>query len=281
MSVLDIPAQPRTWLGRLRWTVRDGWTVTRREFGHIRYEPGQLAGALIFPAVMVVLFGYVFGSAIEVPGGGSYREYLMPGLFAMTAVIGLLPSALMVSKDVAEGVVDRFRSMPMARSAVPFGRTLADLLTGTIGLAIMASIGLLVGWRARDGIASAAAAFGLVTLLRYALSWGGVFMGLSLRPETVDAFVPLVFPITMISNSFVPTTGMPEWLRTIADWNPVSALVAACRQLFGNPGAAAAHASWPLQHPITATIGWSLLLLAVFVPLATIRYQAGNRGSRR
>jgi ABC-2 type transport system permease protein len=212
-----------------------------------------------------------------VPGGGSYREYLMPGLFAMTSVIGLLPSALMVSKDVAEGVVDRFRSMPMARSAVPFGRTLADLLTGSIGLAIMVTIGLLAGWRAHEGIASAAAAFGLVTLLRYSLSWGGVFMGLSMRPETVDSVVPLVFPVTMISNSFVPTAGMPGWLRATADWNPVSALVAACRQLFGNPGAAAAHASWPLQHPITATIGWSLLLLAVFVPLATRPYQAAHR----
>jgi len=277
MFVLDVPVPPRTWPARLRWALRDGWTVTRREFGHIRYEPGQLVAALIFPAVMVVLFGYVFGSAITIPGGGNYREYLMPGLFAMTSVIGLLPSALMVSKDVAEGVVNRFRSMPMARSAVPFGRTLADLLTGSIGLAIMATIGLLAGWRAHDGIASAAAAFGLVTLLRYSLSWGGVCMGLSMRPETVDSVVPLVFPVTMISNSFVPTAGMPGWLRAIADWNPVSALVAASRQLFGNPGAAATHASWPLQHPITATIGWSLLLLAVFVPLATRRYQAAQR----
>jgi len=277
MPVLDVPIPPRTRPARLRWALRDGWTVTRREFGHIRYEPGQLVAALVFPAVMVVLFGYVFGSAITVPGGGSYREYLMPGLFAMTSVIGLLPSALMVSKDVAEGVVDRFRSMPMARSAVPFGRTLADLLTGSIGLAIMVTIGLLVGWRAHEGIASAAAAFGLVTLLRYSLSWGGVFMGLSMRPETVDSVVPLVFPVTMISNSFVPTAGMPGWLRAIADWNPVSALVASCRQLFGNPAAAAAHASWPLQHPVTATISWSLLLLAVFVPLATRRYQAAHR----
>jgi ABC-2 type transport system permease protein len=276
MSVLEIPAPPRTWPDRLAWTLRDGWTLTRREFGHIRYEPGQLIAALIFPAVMVVLFGYVFGSAIEVPGGGNYREYLMPGLFAMTSVIGLLPSALMTSKDVAEGVVDRFRSMPMARSAVPFGRTLADLFSGTVGLGIMAGIGLLVGWRAHAGLANAAAAFGLVTLMRYALSWGGVVMGLSMRPETVDSVVPLVFPVTMISNSFVPTTGMPAWLRVIAEWNPVSAMVAACRELFGNPGAAAAHA-WPLRHPVTATIGWSLLLLVIFVPMAARRYQNANR----
>ena len=217
MDALVMPARPRTWLGRLASGLRDGWTITRREFGHVRYEPGQLLGALIFPGVMVVLFGYVFGSAISVPGGGNYREYLMPGLFAMASVLGLLPSALMVSKDVAEGVVDRFRSMPIARSAVPFGRTLADLLSGSVGLAIMAGIGLLVGWRARDGIGGAAAGFALLLALRYGLTWAGVFMGLSMRPETVDSFVPLVFPVTMISNSFVPTGGMPGWLQAIAN----------------------------------------------------------------
>jgi ABC-2 type transport system permease protein len=278
MSTLDIPTMPHTSVQRLLWTLRDGWSVARRQFGHLRYEPGQLVAALVFPAVMVVLFGYVFGSAIAVPGGGNYREYLMPGLFAMTSVLGLLPSALLVSKDMAEGVIDRFRSMPMARSAMPFGRTSADLATGTLGTAVMVTVGLLVGWRARDGVAAAAAAFGLVTLLRYALSWAGVYMGLSLRPETVDSIVPLVFPVTMISNSFVPTAGMPGWLRTIADWNPVSALVAACRDLFGNPSAAAVgHLAWPLRHPVEATVVWSLLLLAIFVPLATWRYRTAER----
>jgi ABC-2 type transport system permease protein len=277
MDALVMPERPRTWPGRLASGLRDGWTVTRREFGHVRYEPGQLLGALIFPGVMVVLFGYVFGSAISVPGGGNYREYLMPGLFAMASVLGLLPSALMVSKDVAEGVVDRFRSMPMARTAVPFGRTLADLLTGSVGLAIMAGIGLLVGWRARDGIGSAAAGFALLLALRYGLTWAGVFMGLSMRPQTVDSFVPLVFPVTMISNSFVPTGGMPGWLQAIANWNPVSAVVAATRELFGNPTVAAPAHAWPLQHPVIATLGWSALLLVVFVPLATWRYQSGRR----
>jgi ABC-2 type transport system permease protein len=278
MSTIDIPVPPRTPLARLQWTLRDGWTVSLRAFGHLRYEPGQLIAAVIFPAAMVLLFGYVFGSAISVPGGGNYREYLMPGLFAMTSILGLLPSALLVSKDVAEGVVDRFRSMPMARSALPVGHTTAGLVTGSIGTAVMVVIGLLVGWRARDGLAAAAAGLALVTLLRYALSWVGVYIGLSLRPETLDSVVPLVFPITMISNSFVPTAGMPAWLRTIADWNPVSALVTACRGLFGNPGGAAAgHAAWPLQHPVLATVGWSLLLLAVFVPLATRRYQTADR----
>jgi ABC-2 type transport system permease protein len=188
-----------------------------------------------------------------------------------------MASALLISKDVAEGVMDRFRSMPMARSAVPFGRTAADLLGAVIGVAIMALIGLLVGWRAHGGVASTMAAFGLILLLRHAVSWIGVWVGLSVTPQTADSLVPLVFPVSMISNSFVPTTGMPGWLRLLADWNPLSALVAACRELFGNPTVLAAHASLPLRHPVAMTIGWSLLILLIFVPLSTRRYQAADR----
>jgi ABC-2 type transport system permease protein len=276
-TTIELPTPPQTRTGRLWWMLRDGWTITRREFGHVRRDPGQLIAAVIFPAIMVLLFGYVFGSAIKVPGGGGYREYLMPGLFAMSAIAGVMASALLISKDVAEGVMDRFRSMPMARSAVPFGRTAADLLGAAIGVAIMAVIALLVGWRAHHGMAATLAAFGLVLLLRYAVSWIGVWVGLSVTPQTADSLVPLVFPVAMLSNSFVPTTGMPAWLRLLADWNPISALVAACRELFGNPTVLADHASLPLRHPVATTIGWSLLILLVFVPLSTRRHQAADR----
>jgi ABC-2 type transport system permease protein len=206
-TTIGLPTSPATLTGRLAWMLHDGWTITRRELGHVRRDPGQLIAAVVFPAIMVLLFGYVFGSAITVPGGGDYREYLMPGLFAMSAIAGVMASALLISKDVAEGVMDRFRSMPMARSAVPFGRTAADLLGATIGVAIMALIGLLVGWRAHHGLASTLAAFGLILLLRYAVSWIGVWVGLSVTPQTADSLVPLVFPVSMISNSFVPTRG--------------------------------------------------------------------------
>lgn len=276
-TTIELPSSPTTRTGRLRWMLRDGWTITRRELGHIRRDPGQLIAAVVFPAIMVLLFGYVFGSAITVPGGGGYREYLMPGLFAMSAIAGVMASALLISKDVAEGVMDRFRSMPIARSAVPFGRTAADLLGAAVGVAIMALIALLVGWRAHNGLAATLVAFGLVLLLRYAVSWIGVWVGLSVTPQTADSLVPLVFPVTMISNSFVPTTGMPAWLRLIADWNPISALVAACRELFGNPTVLAAHASLPLRHPVATTIGWALLILLIFVPLSARRHQAAGR----
>lgn len=270
-------ARPVGWQ-RLRWALADGVSVMRRDLGHARYQPGELIGALVFPAIMVVLFGYVFGSAIPVPGGGNYREYLIPGLFVMTSVTGVMTTLNVVAADISRGVMDRFRAMPMARLAVPFGQTGADIITGALGLAIMAGMGLLVGWRAHDGVARTVAAFGLLILFRYAVTWVGVFLGMLVRnEETADSLVPLVFPVTMVSNAFVPAAGMPAWLRVIAEWNPVSATVAACRALFGNPSPLAAGAAWPLQHPVAASLGWSAGLLAVFVPLAVHRFRTASR----
>jgi ABC-2 type transport system permease protein len=283
MTALTAPAAPpapATRAGRLRWTLADGLVLIGRELSRIRQEPGELVAALIFPAVMVVLFGYVFGSAISVPGGGNYREYLMPGLFVMVSFTSVMAVTMRVAADASRGVMDRFRSMPMARSAVPFGQAGADLVNGVLGLIIMAATGLVVGWRAHRGIWPTAEAFLLLALLRHALSWAGCYLGLVVKNEqTADQFVPLVFPVTMLSNSFVPTTGMPAWLRAVADWNPVSAATAACRQLFGNPGAPAGHAdlAWPLAHPVTATLLWSLVLLAVFAPLSVRTFQRRGR----
>jgi ABC-2 type transport system permease protein len=264
---------------RLRWTFADGLTLVGRELGRLRQEPGELIGALVFPAVMVVLFGYVFGSAIQVPGGGDYREYLMPGLFSMvtfTAVTGVMART---AGDAARGVMDRFRSMPMARLAVPFGQTGADSLVGLPLLAVMVGAGLLVGWQPHRGLIPTVAAFGLMMLLRYALSWVGVYVGLVAKNEQIVAqvVVPLFLPFTMLSNSFVPTGGMPGWLRFLADWNPVSALTAASRELFGNPGAPSGDVAWPLAHPVAAVLLWSAALLVVFVPLSLRAYMRRGR----
>lgn len=225
---------------------------------------------------MVVVFGYIFGSAISVPGG-KYREFLMPGLFAMTAVSGVLVSTNLIAADVDAGVMDRFRSMPMARGAVPLARTTADLLTCVPGLAITVGIGLLVGWRPHRGPLAALAAFGLILLLRYALSWAGTLLGLLVSARTADGLVPLIFPVTMLSNSFVPTAGLPAPLRVAAEWNPVSALVASCRRLFGAPAVTATASSWPLERPFALTLGWSALLLAVFIPLCARRFHQMGR----
>ncbi|NDU77345.1 ABC transporter permease [Actinomadura sp. DSM 109109] len=282
MTALTAPTAPASRAGRLRWALADGLTLIGRELGRIRQEPGELIAALIFPAVMVVLFGYVFGSAISVPGGGDYREYLMPGLFAMVTFTSTMAVALRVATDASRGVMDRFRSMPMARAAVPFGQTGAEILNGVLGMAIMAAAGLAVGWRAHQGPWQTAEAFLLLALMRYALSWAGCYLGLVVKNEqTADQLLPLVFPITMLSNSFVPTGRMPKVLQVIAEWNPVSALTAACRQLFGNPGApaggSAGDLAWPLAHPVPATIGWALLLLAVFAPLSVRTYRVRGR----
>jgi ABC-2 type transport system permease protein len=265
-------------LGRLRWTLTDGLTLVGRELGRLRQEPGQIITALIFPAVMVLLFGYVFGSAIQVPDGGDYREYLMPGLFAMVTFSAWLGVMTRMAADASRGVMDRFRSMPMARLAVPFGQTGADLLTGLLMLVIMVGTGLLVGWQPHRGLIPTAQAFLLMIVLRYALSWVGVYVGLAVKNDQVaDAMVPLGLPFTMLSNAFVPTGGMPGWLRFLADWNPVSALTAASRELVGNPGAPAGDVAWPLAHPVTAVLLWSAALLAIFVPLSLRAYLRRGR----
>lgn len=266
-------------LARLRWVVADGLTLISREVSRLRHGPDELIAALVFPAVMVLLFGYVFGSAIKVPGGGNYREYLMPGLFAMATFTSAVGVMTRVAADTSRGVMDRFRSMPTARSAVPIGQTGFSFLTSVLNLVIMASAGMAVGWRAHGGVVDTLTAFLLLALLGYALSWVGVCLGLIVRnQETAAQFGPLIMPITMISNSFVPTAGMPGWLRTIADWNPVSAITVACRELFGNPGApTAADVAWPLAHPVAATVLWSLLLMAVFAPLSVRIYHRKGR----
>jgi ABC-2 type transport system permease protein len=263
---------------RIRWTFTDGLTLVGRELSRMRREPGGLVASLIFPAIMVVLFGYVFGSAIQVPGGGNYREYLMPGLFAMITFTSVMALTMQVATDASRGVMDRFRSMPMARSAVPFGQTGADVLTGFLGLGIMAAAGLLVGWRAHEGVLPTIQAVALLCLMRYAMSWVGCYLGLVVKNEQVaDHLVPLTLPFTMLSNSFVPTGGMPAWLRFISEWNPVSALTTACRQLFGNPGVPAGDVAWPLAHPTAAVLLWSAVLLAVFVPLSIRTYRSKGR----
>ncbi|MFC0041949.1 ABC transporter permease [Actinomadura rayongensis] len=263
---------------RLRWALSDGLVLAGRELAHLRHQPGELVAALVFPAVMVVLFGYVFGSAIEVPGGGDYREYLMPGLFSMVTLSSLMAVTQKVAADAEKGVMDRFRAMPTARSALAFGHTGADLAGGLLALAIMMGAGAAAGWAPHRGAARAAGAVALIVLLRYALSWLGCWLGLAAPSEEVaDRLGPLVLPVSMLSNAFVPTDGMPAWLRVAAEWSPVSALTAASRTLFGNAGVPAGPAPWPLAHPVLAVCLWSAVLLAVFVPLTARAYRRRGR----
>jgi len=278
MRTLPIPAPPGTPFARLYWAFADGLTVTRRNLAHIRRVPEKLLDVTLGPITFVFLFAFVFGSAIRIPGGGSYREFLLPGIFAQSIAFLSITTAVGVANDMQKGIIDRFRSLPMARSAVLVGRTVADLIQSVIGQVVMAVCGLIVGWRAHYGLFHTLAGFGLLLLFGFAMTWLGTYIGLVVRtPETANSlgFV-ILFPITFIANTFVPTEGMPPVLRTLADWNPLSATVAACRQLFGNPGAASTSDAWPLQNPVVASLGYSLLLLAIFIPLAVRRYHTAT-----
>jgi ABC-2 type transport system permease protein len=261
----------------MRWAFVDGWTMTRRDILHWLREPGPLIVGLLFPVLMVVMFGYLFGGAMAVPGGGDgYREFILPGMFAMTMAFGLEATMIAVSADAAKGVTDRFRSMPMASSAVVVGRAGADMLNSVLGLAVIMVAGLLVGWRAHTGPASVLAAVGLLLLLRFALLWLGIYLGLVIKgPESVVAVQILVWPVTFLSNTFVAPGTMPGWLGTIAEWNPLSSTVAAARDLFGNPSWD--DGSWVADHALLMAIAWPVLLVAVFFPLSVRRFQRLSR----
>src|SRR5262245_9644626 len=167
------PAIPRTPLDRLRWAVVDGWTMTRRSLAHWARQPGMVLVTLLFPVLMVLMFGYLFGGAMVVPGGGSYREFLIPGMLVLTMAFGVEATMLAVTTDADRGVTDRFRSMPMASSAVVVGRGAADMVFSAAGLAVMVVCGLLVGWRWHRGPGRALVGVALLLLLRFALLWLG------------------------------------------------------------------------------------------------------------
>lgn len=258
---------------RFLWALADGWTLTRRELAHWRRRPGRLLVGLLFPVLMVLMFGFLFGGAMIVPGGGDYREFLMPGMFAMAMVFGVGETVTAVSDDAARGVTDRFRAMPMASSAVVVGRCAADMLRSTITLALLVVCGLLVGWQWNGTLGEAAAGFGLLLLLRFSLVWVGVYVGLLARGEgAVSAVHLLEFPLGFLSNAFVATTTMPLWLGVAADWNPLSSTVAAARELFGNPGWGGE--GWIAQNAVLMAVVWPLVITAIFFPLCVRRFRA-------
>jgi ABC-2 type transport system permease protein len=255
-------------------TILDTWVMARRDIAHWTRQPAPVIISLLFPVMVVLMFGYLFGGAIEV--GGNYREFLMPGMFALTMLFGIEATMAAVSTDAARGVTDRFRSMPMARSAVLAGRCTADLLNSTVGLAVMIGAGLLIGWRAHGSIGATVAAIGLLLLLRFALLWVGCYLGLIVKgPESVMAVQILVWPLSFLSSTFVPAETMPSWLAAIAEWNPLSATIGATRELFENPGTTSD--SWVAEHATLMAVAWPLVLLAIFVPLAVRRYQRLDR----
>jgi ABC transporter DrrB family efflux protein len=268
------PALPRSFRSRLAWAVADAWVITGRDLAHWARQPGAvIANTLLFPLMIVLMFGYLLGGAMTVPGGGDYRDFLMPGMFAMTMVFGIGATVTAVSADAARGVTDRFRAMPMATSAVIAGRAAADMLSSAAALAVLTGCGWLVGWQPHRGATRAVAALGLLLLLRFAFVGIGIYLGLTFysSPEAVTAVRTLEFPIGFLGNPFVAISTMPVWIAAIAQWNPLSSTVSAARQLFGDP--TGAFPSWITDHAVLLAVAWPLLLIAVFFPLSLYRYR--------
>ena len=257
--------------GRWMGSLADTWSMTRRNLVHISREPMQLSDVTIQPVLFTFLFVYIFGGAIPIPGGGSYKDYLLAGILALNLVTSTMGTAVGLSTDLNEGMIDRFRALPMWRSAVLVGRSLADFLTSCLCALIVGLTGLVVGWRADASIPSIIAGFLLVLLFAYSLTWIAACVGLNSKsPESAASFGFIVlFPLAFVSNAMVPTLHMPGWMQAIANWNPVSAVCAGTRHLWGNPNPSAAVKAWPMQHPVEASLIWSALILAVAAPLAS------------
>jgi ABC-2 type transport system permease protein len=260
--------------------VQQSWIMVKRNMIHTKRMPEMLSDVTAQPIMFVLLFAFVFGASITNTGGASYREFLLPGIQAQTIVFSAFVVASGITADIEKGIIDRFRSLPISRSSVLIGRSIASLLHSSIGIVVMALTGLAIGWRIRGGIGEAVLAFALILLFGFGMIWFGILIGSLLRSvEAVNGVMfTALFPMTFLANTFVPTGPMPHWLRVIAEWNPVSSLAQAMRELWGNGGPAAPDAQLPLHHPVLATVLWSLALTAIFGPFALRAYTRRTGG---
>ncbi len=253
--------------------LRDVAVMTRRNLVHIAREPMQLSDVTVQPVLFTVLFVYVFGSGMSVPGG--YTNFAIAGLLTMNLVTSSMGTGVGLATDLATGMIERFRTLPMWRASVLVGRTLSDLLSATVCAAIVGVTGLAVGWHTGHDLWSVLGGFGIALLFSYALTWPTACLGLFAKaPESAMSigFV-VIFPLAFISNALVPTRHMPSWLRVIADWNPVSSVTSEVRNLFGNPNPLPPNPSWPVVHPLAAALVWSIGLIVVCAPLAAYLFR--------
>ncbi|MFJ5549560.1 ABC transporter permease [Streptomyces sp. NPDC093225] len=273
------PTGPRPRGGAVQ-SVKDSLVVAKRNLIRMSRIPEMIVFGLIQPVMFVVLFSYVFGGSMTVGGSNDpavYREFLMAGIFAQTVTFATAGAGAGIADDMHKGLIDRFRSLPMARGAVLTGRTLADLVQTALTLLVLAAVALLVGWRTHTSAVEVVGAFALFLLLGYAFTWIGALIGLSVRTPEAATSGGLIwlFPVTFVSIAFVDPAQMTPWLRHVAEWNPFSATVQAGRTLFGNPGVVDSPA-WPMQHPVIASVLWSLLIVVVFRTLAVRKYRSAT-----
>ncbi len=255
--------------------LADASVVARRNVIKITRVPEVLVFVLLSPIMFVLLFAYVFGGAIDIPGG-TYREFLVAGIFAQTVMFGATFTGTGIAEDMQKGIIDRFRSLPMSRSAVLAGRTASDVIYNLLSLVIMVLTGLLIGWRIRGSLLEALGAFALVLLFAYGFSWVMAYIALVVPSVEVinNASFMVIMPMTFIANTFVPSETLPGPLETVADWNPVSSVTQATRELFGNiPPGTPEPTAWSLQNPVLYTLLWVVATVAIFAPLAVRRYE--------
>ena len=244
--------------------------LVRRNLTHIKRQPEMLTDVTIQPVMFVLLFAFVFGGSIEIPGV-DYKEWLLPGIMAQTMAFSAFIVAIGLTSDISKGIVDRFRSLPIGRGSVVIARSVSSLIHSMIGIVVMSLTGLFIGWGIHEGIAQGLLGYLLLILFGFAMIWVGILAGSSLKSvEAVQGVMfTAIFPLTFLSNAFARPEGMPDWLRFLAEWNPISALVQAMRELWGNDGfPLPADAALPLQHPVIATILWSVGISAILAPLA-------------
>jgi ABC-2 type transport system permease protein len=251
----------------------DGAVIAKRNLIKLKRLPELLIWTTMSPVMFVVLFAYIFGSSIHIPGV-SYREYLIAGVFAQTVMFGSGFTGMGLAEDMTKGIIDRFRSLPMSRAAVLVGRTGSDIVYNSISVLVMTITGLIVGWRIHNGPDKAVFGFLILLGFAYAVSWIMAFVGLKApSPEVVNnASFMVIFPLTFIANTFVQATLLPGPLRVIAEWNPVSTVAQAVREAFGNTGTAPVPDAWSLQNPLLYTVIWIGIILAIFVPLSIRAY---------
>jgi ABC-2 type transport system permease protein len=255
---------------------QDTLIITQRQLRLLTRVPEVLIFSTIQPVMFVLLFRYVFGGSIDTGQPGGYVQLLMPGIFVQTVAFTLAGTASGLAEDMKKGLIDRFRSLPISQSALVVGRTLGDSLLNIVVLLVMGIAGYAVGWRPSSGVGSVALGFLFLLLFGYALSWVGALVGLSASDARVVQNVSFIvtFPLTFLSNAFAPTTGMPRALQYFAEWNPVSTMVAACRELFGLKNEFGATAgSFPSEHPLTTSLIYIVIIMAIFIPLSLRRYR--------
>ncbi|EFC83224.1 ABC transporter permease [Parafrankia sp. EUN1f] len=260
--------------GAVSRAVRDVVVLTRRNLVHIAREPLQLSDITVQPVLFTLLFVYVLGGGVSV-AGGDYKDFAIPGLVALNLTTSAMGTAVGLSNDLRTGAVNRFRTLPMWRAAVLVSRSLSDVLAAAVCMSIVLLTGLAIGWRPDTSLAGFVGALAIPLLFSYALAWGTACLGMvSEGPESAQSIaLVLLFPLAIVSNAMVPTAGMPGVVRAIAEWNPVSAVTAAARDLFGNPNPSAASHAWPMQHPVLAAVLWSVAIVAVCAPLAVALYR--------